>query len=285
MHSEASIEAYTRLWIEATRANYSSFLQALAAAFPGTDPPLDWINQLALTTQICIKRSRPLFIHGYLLYCALRHYCATHPQETRLTILESGTSRGFSALCMAKALDDAGVCGTIYTFDINLVIEKGYNQDGTVAEPTTDYTTKRIYWNCIADMSGPKTRYELIAPWADLAHKYITFIEDDIYKRLPHFLRDQNITRVHFAFLDAKHTYDALSYELATVYMLQCPGDVIVCDDYTVGQFQGVVQAIDEHTTKHTDALDVTKFFHQHGTSGEYMRGYVYMRRRSGQNS
>ena len=33
----------------------------------------------------------------------------------------------------------------------------------------------KIFWNCIDDFDGKKTRRELIEPWKDLANEYIVF--------------------------------------------------------------------------------------------------------------
>ena len=77
-----------------------------------------------------------------------------------VNILETGTARGFSSLCMAKALDDAKVSGKITTFDI-----LPHDQP--------------ILWNCIADIDGPKSRAELLLEYEPLLEKYLVFIQGD----------------------------------------------------------------------------------------------------------
>ena len=64
-----------------------------------------WFNNLALHTQTCIKKSQLNFNHGRLIYSVLSKYIAEiHDKENNpLTILETGTARGFSAICMSKA--------------------------------------------------------------------------------------------------------------------------------------------------------------------------------------
>ena len=49
-----------------------------------------------------------------------------------INIIETGTVRGFSALCMAKALSDAKFEGSIFTIDV-------LPHD------------KKMFWNCAAD--------------------------------------------------------------------------------------------------------------------------------------
>src|SRR3546814_3486831 len=75
-----------------------------------------WMEQLALHTQVVIKQSRLNYNHGRLLYAVLRRYLAECRSE-QAVIFETGTARGFSALCMARALQDAGAGGYVVTVD------------------------------------------------------------------------------------------------------------------------------------------------------------------------
>src|SRR3546814_5099559 len=66
-----------------------------------------WMEQLALHTQVVIKQIRLNYNHGRLLYAVLRRYLAECRSE-QAVIFETGTARGFSALCMARALQEIG---------------------------------------------------------------------------------------------------------------------------------------------------------------------------------
>ena len=71
-----------------------------------------WLDELALHTQI-VKKTSPLsYIHGRIVYSALRDYLEKN-QPTRINIIETGTARGFSALCMARALQDSKAGGSL----------------------------------------------------------------------------------------------------------------------------------------------------------------------------
>ena len=73
----------------------------------GFQIPVVWLDELALQTQIVIKSSPLCYAHGRVLYSALSSHLKSHPPNSttqRITIWETGTARGFSALCMAKAL-------------------------------------------------------------------------------------------------------------------------------------------------------------------------------------
>ena len=189
----------------------------------GSAVPRDWLDELALHTQIVVKTSKLNYQHGRVLYAALRRRLADFGEATRTPrVFETGTARGFSALCMARALRDAGRTGSIVTVDI-------LPHD------------RPIYWNCIDDLTGKKTRRELLAPWRELSDD-VLFVQSDTASALERV----GLERVDFAFLDASHTYEDVMREFAFVESRQRTGDVVVFDDVSPGQFPGVVQAVEE---------------------------------------
>ena len=198
----------------------------------------DWLDDLALQTQVVIKSSSLCYAHGRVLYAALCDYLENHPSidsTDRLIIWETGTARGFSAVCMAKALQDQQRPGLILTFD---VLPHHHP----------------MYWNCVADHErGLLTRAELLDPWHELVSRYIVFHQGDTRLELPKV----KVERIHFAFLDGAHTYEDVMFEFQQVGPFQLKGDVIVYDDYTPSQFPGLVRAVDEicenHCYKRTD--------------------------------
>ena len=54
------------------------------------------------------------------------------------TFIETGTTRGFSSICMSKALIDNNKKGRIITIDCISHVEK-------------------IYWNCLKDFEGKRS--------------------------------------------------------------------------------------------------------------------------------
>lgn len=184
-----------------------------------------WLHDLGLHTQVVIKDSDLCYAHGRVLYCALSTYLEQHPavsSSDRIAIWETGTARGFSALCMAKALHDQKRAGLIVTFDV------------------LPHQTP-MYWNCIDDLDGPKTRADLLQPWKSLVQNYILFFQDNTRIALPKMVTD----RINFAFLDGAHTYQDIMFEFDQIHERQQPGDIIVYDDYTPQQFPGLVKAVD----------------------------------------
>jgi predicted O-methyltransferase YrrM len=213
----ADRETYLSLHREASAASYPE-IDAIEAAL-GFAIDRAWMEELALHTQVVIKKSRLNYQHGRMLYAHLRHYCATS-QERYVTVLETGTARGFSSLCMAKALDDAKVDGHLVTVDL-----LPHN--------------RRFLWNCIDDNDGPKTRQELLQAYEDLLRR-VVFVEGPTRRQLDRL----GLKRVNFAFLDACHTCDDVMAEYAYARDRQKSGDVVVFDDVTPAMFDGVVEAI-----------------------------------------
>ena len=199
-----------------------TFLATLAERF-GDLPDRTFVDELALATQVVPKDEQLDWSHGYLLNAALGSYLRRTPSDRPVTIFETGTARGFSAICMAQALRNAGRAGTILTVDIL-------------------HAERPIYWNSIADVDGPRSRLELLETWAELVEDHVVFLRGDVSIALEQL----GLARIHFAFLDAEHTFDAVRSELAFVARHQRAGDVIVCDDYTPTEFPEIVRAVDE---------------------------------------
>ncbi len=188
----------------------------------------EWLDDLALHTQIVIKNSPLCYAHGRVLFSALSNYIksfnsSSNLKNTSINIWETGTARGFSAICMAKALDEAGCSGKIVTFDV------------------LPHDTK-MYWNCIDDLEGPKTRSQLLAKWGRLSQNYIFFHQGETKIEFPKITTE----RIHFAFLDGAHTYNDVMFEFMQIKDKQLSGDIIIYDDYTPEQFTGLVKAVDE---------------------------------------
>lgn len=230
--------------VDAPAADKDTFQSLHRAAKARTFPEVDrfeaqsgaaidpaFVEELALHTQVVSKGSSINWAHGRVLYSALTEYLRVHQSDDtsdRITIIETGTARGFSTLCMARALSDARRAGTILTIDI-LPHES------------------KIYWNCIDDLDGKKTRRELLSPWSDLTSKFVVFLWGESRALLPAVATD----RVHFAFIDAAHDFDTVMFEFSHVGPRQRRGDVIVFDDVTPSLFPGIVRAVDEICERH----------------------------------
>lgn len=235
----ADSDTYRKIWEQAKQIVYPIIDQYEHETGFAIDR--EWMDDLALLTQVVIKQSDICYQHGHLLYATLCRYITQHPNSS-LNILETGTARGFSTLCMAKALQDKQQAGKIFTFDV------------------LPHHTK-MYWNCIADQLGPQTRAELLKNYQSLIDNYVLFHQGDTKTEL----KKIEIPRVHFAFLDGQHTYEYVMYEFDYVTQRQRPGDIIFFDDYTPDKFPGIVQAVNEIGDKYGYTKQIIQISAQRG--------------------
>lgn len=185
-----------------------------------------WFNDVSLVTQTCIKNHELNFNHGRILYSLLCKYISDikNKDQKNISILETGTARGFSSLCMSRAILDQKINGKIITIDC-IPHEK------------------KMYWNSISDCEGKKTRADLLSRWEDELLNII-FIQGwtlDVLNKLA-------IKRINFAFLDAQHTKESVLKEFKYIYKRQEKGDIIFFDDVTPNHidFVGVCEAVEE---------------------------------------
>lgn len=186
----------------------------------------NFIQNLALLTQITIKKSEVQYFHGKLLYSIV----ANELRERKLdyvNIFEIGTARGFSSMCMAKALDDFKINGHIVSLDL-----LPHNES--------------IYWGSISDNDGKLSRKNLLNNYKNLLN-YVTYIQSSS----PIELFKLGINNINLCFIDGEHTYKSVIKESNFVAKFQSKGDIIFFDDYNKILFPGCVKAIDEFCLKH----------------------------------
>jgi predicted O-methyltransferase YrrM len=160
------------------------------------------------------KAHAPNWQHGRLVYAATRSYLATYAGG-RVSILDVGTAKGFSALCLLWAMTDAGIDGKVTSVD--------------VLDPHA-----RVKRNTVAEVDGYKTLAETQVAWPEA--RGIEFLQSTGLK----WLKGRS-DRVHVAFIDGKHSADVVKLEGQRLAELQQPGDLAMFDDL---QIEGVHQAV-----------------------------------------
>jgi predicted O-methyltransferase YrrM len=226
---KASRERYLELHREAREAEYPE-IDAIESK-QGFAIDRDWMEGLALHTQVVIKQSRLNYNHGRLLYAVLRRYLADHGGG-HAVIFETGTARGFSSLCMARALQDVGADGHIVTVDV-------LPHD------------RPMLWNCIDDHDGPRTRAQLLFAYRELLPRIVF-----VHGRSDEAVASLGLSRISFAFLDATHTEAEVRREFEFVSARQQAGDIVVLDDVTPTLFPGVVDAVEAITVEGCYAVE-----------------------------
>jgi predicted O-methyltransferase YrrM len=120
-------------------------------------------------------------------------------------VLDAGTAKGFSALCLQCALRDAGATGHAVSVD--------------AIGPCS-----RVPRRTAADLDAPLTLFELLRPWPEAAT--ITFHQ---MTGLDFLLSYQG--RIDCAFVDGKHTGAVVAQEGMLLAERQQPGDLAIFDD------------------------------------------------------
>lgn len=152
-----------------------------------------------------LKTNSPNWQHGRVLYSAAREYFSALPSETWINTLDVGTAKGFSALCVQWALNDSGRKGQVVSVDV-------LNPYGVESR------------NTVAELDGPVTLAQILQPWPEA--DAIEFHRSTGVEYLK-----KHVGRIHFAFVDGKHSGDVVSQEAALLAKRQEPGDLVIFDD------------------------------------------------------
>jgi predicted O-methyltransferase YrrM len=189
-----------------------------------TDRLLDAARILACP----VKVNAPCWQHGRLLYTALRSYVSAGVGP--FNVLDIGTAKGFSALMMRWALDDAGVDGAVTTLD--------------VLDPKA-----RVRRNSVIELNGYKTLSEFLTPY-DGGYRITCRQSTGIDYLLKHG------DRIHFAFVDGKHTGEVVAQESRLLSKVQQAGDVIVFDDVHLADVRAAVETVsDRYALRYLEVL------------------------------
>ena len=174
-----------------------------------------------------LKVHAPNWQHGRVLYALTRQYLAGCNGPVNL--LDIGTAKGYSALCLLWALQDSPCYGRVTSVDV--IDPHGHDRRNTVAE-----------------CDGPKTLDEILKPWPE--SQKIDFIQSTGQKWLA-----EHTERVHVAFVDGKHSYDAVSWEAALLAERQFVGDLVLFDDVQIPDVNMAVMGLTSYTVQYLNVL------------------------------
>lgn len=205
-----------------TRDEYdAAFLAECARSYPVVDDlerelgyAIDkgWLENAARVLACPIKVNPPNWQHGRVIYAVLRDLAARRSKV--LSCVDIGTAKGFSALCMLRALKDAEASWLVTSVD--------------VVDPAA-----RVLRNTVMEIDGPRTLRETLEPWPE------SIVIELVQGTGSSYLKSRRDT-VDFAFVDGKHNFAAVAAEILELDRLQQPGAVILFDDV---QIPGVAEA------------------------------------------
>jgi predicted O-methyltransferase YrrM len=179
-----------------------------------------------------LKANPPNWQHGRVLYALTRQYLAQMTGPVHL--LDIGTAKGYSALCLLWALTDSKVHGRVTSVDV-------IDPNGLELR------------NSIVECEGPKTLAQILAPWPEAQR--IDFLQSTGTKWLT-----ANAGRVHVAFVDGKHSYEAVSWEASLLAERQQAGDLVVFDDVQIAAVDRAVFELRSYTVRYVDVLPNRKY-------------------------
>ncbi len=187
------------------------------------------LEAAALVLACPLKKSAPNWQHGRVLYAAARRYLAglTGP----VTLLDIGSAKGFSALCLLWAMQDAKVSGTVVSVD--------------VIDPQA-----RVPRKTIAEVDGLLTLAETLAPWPEAAE--IRFVQSTGIDWLV-----AHPERIHSAFVDGSHDGETVRQEGRLLMARQETGDLAIFDDVSRPAVSLAVYSL--QPAYRFDVFDVTK--------------------------
>ena len=166
---------------------------------------------------------------GPLLYGLISKFKPTN-------ILEIGTARGYSTLCMAWAMSDNNIPGKILTIDPKSV--------------------KSTSSNLLDDHSSLGPRYENISVqeiWKKIAK------EEWLEKIIPlngysgEIMSKNNLPKFDFGYIDGAHFYDAVKHDFYAFLKSSNHNFGVLLDDYIDRQHYGVKKLVDEEISKMFD--------------------------------
>ena len=159
---------------------------------------------------------------GILLYSLIAKY---KPQN----VLEIGTAKGYSTLCMAWAMDDYSIPGTIHTIDPTLDTKFEIKIDDEINVLTTPQLWKKI----ASDRWLSK-----IKPYAGHSGE---------------IMDKHQFPKIDFAYIDGHHVFEAVEHDFYAFLNISSNNFCILFDDYALSD--GVTKLIDDDVSKNFDGV------------------------------
>ncbi len=193
-------------------------------------------KNIAITSSIDLPASndRSNFNHGIILHNLLDNFIKNNNRN--FEILEIGTSRGYTSLCMSQALLDNKDSSKIISLDVIHNNKKFFQK--------TYLGNKKV------------SRLEILENISFELLKNINFIQADSYTDLKKII----FHNLRFAYIDGEHTFKYLIKELKYCNESLLKGGMIVVDDYNEKDFSDVVKCVHFFSDKYNYNLEIIKY-------------------------
>jgi len=204
------------------------FIESLGIKLPPLEEFWKLGDMTALWTNEANQFVKLNYYRGPLLYALV----AKHRPKT---VLEFGRAKGYSTLCMAWAMDDFNIDGTIYTLDTispDQRIRMPIRRDGD--ESTVETASVNEIWNEIARPSWTKRITQ------------ITGLSSEI-------MRQPDLPKFEMAYIDADHFYRGVRHDFYSFLKRSEEKFGVLFDDYIEREGFGVKKLVDNEVSRNFD--------------------------------
>jgi len=228
------------------------FLDELNVKFPNDD----LIQELGKKLGLFENNGKVIevnFNRGALLYALVSKYRPKH-------VLEFGTGGGFSTMCMAWAMTDNNIDGTIYSID-------QFDVKSSLNRP--------IDWNdgngiVMETMSNEELWKKAVpAKWLSKI-KILTGYSSQIMTK-------EKFPKIDFAYIDGAHFYEGVKYDFFSFLKVSNEKFAVLFDDYIDRPWYGVKKLIDDEVSKLFNVklikTDSKNYFYESGITDDVNYG------------
>jgi len=159
---------------------------------------------------------------GILLYSIIAKYKPLH-------VLEIGTAKGYSTLCMAWAMADYNIPGTIYTIDPTLNTKFQITIKNEISVLTTPQLWKKVASDSWLSKIKPLSGYS------------------------GQVMAEYKFPKIDFAYIDGHHVFEAVEHDFYATLNISSNYFQILFDDYALSD--GVTKLIDDDVSKNFDSV------------------------------
>ena len=203
--------------------NYKNFLDDQNIEIP----PLEKFQKLGDDLgSLMINSKGQLHRHGYERGILLYGLIAKNKPDT---VLEIGTGLGYSTLCMAWAMAENNIPGTIFTVDrysLDVLQKRFYFSEKTNV-PKIEFSSNHECWSKIA----PENWLNKITPLTGYSGK---------------ILKNSKLPKIKFALIDGAHNYDGVKHDFYSLLNIMHDEFTVLFDDYIERPHYGVVKFVNE---------------------------------------
>jgi hypothetical protein len=233
-------------------AKYDDFILNLDVELPPYEEFIKIADMTALHESEKNQFIQLNYERGPLLYGLISKFKPTN-------ILEIGTARGYSTLCMAWAMSDNNIPGKIFTIDPK--------------------STKLDSRNLLDDHSSLGARYENISVreiWKEISGK--NWLDKIIVLNgySGEIMSKNNHPKFDFGYIDGAHFYDAVKHDFYAFLKSSNSNFGILLDDYIDRKYYGVKKLVDEEISKTFDTTIIETDRQGHLLKKDYLNDPLY---------